>query len=356
MNSKQRVTQAFSGAGYDRLPMWYGAEPGTTQNLLNFLELSSVEELDDYLGVDFKTIRPRYIGPELKRYPDGKFDTMWGIRRGGGHWGIALNTPLAHAETIQDVEAYPFPRPEWFDVDFTEADKELSNSYCIIGGMWSPFWHDAMELLGLEKMFIALKFDQALVEAVVDRAFDFYYTVSVQAFEANPGLIDIFWFANDFGTKKNLFIDPRLWRQLFKPKMKKLADLGHQYGLRVAYHSCGDISQIIPDLIEIGIEILNPIQVTAANMDPMVLKHEYGQDLIFFGAIDYNEILSHGSEERVRAEVRRMIDILGYDGKYIVAPSHDLMMPEVPPRNIWALYDEAKKYSSAQVSAASSIA
>ena len=109
-----------------------------------------------------------------------------------------------------------------------------------------------------------------------------------------------------------------MWRKFFKPKIAQLAELGHRYGLKVAMHSCGDIHQIIPDLIEIGIEILNPIQVSAAHMDPAVLKREYGKDLVFFGAIDYNHILNYGSEQTVRSEVRRIIDILGYDGKYIV--------------------------------------
>ncbi len=346
MNSKQRVAAALGRGSLDRLPMWYGAEPGTTRNVLDFLRLGSEEELCQHLGIDFRTIRPRYIGPELKRYADGTFDTMWGIRRGGGFWGIALNAPLAHAETIGDVEAFAFPRGQWFDVRFTDHDRELSRDYCIIGGMWSPFWHDTMELLGLEKMFVALKFTPGLVEAIVDKCFEFYYTLSVQAFEANPGLIDVFWFANDFGTQKGLIIDPRMWRRFFKPKIAQLAQLGHRYGLKVAMHSCGDISQIIPDLIEVGIEILNPIQVSAANMDPVVLKREYGKDLVFFGAIDYNHILNYGTEEVVRNEVRRIIDILGYDGRYIVAPSHDLLMPEVPARNIWAMYDEARSYSA----------
>jgi len=346
VNSKERVRAAFSGSGYDRLPMWYGAEPDTTKNVMNLLDVKTEEELMQSLGADFRTIRPRYIGPELMVYEDGKFDTMWGIKRGYGYWGIALNTPLENAETVQDVENYPFPKVEWFDVNFTEEDKKLSEKYSILGGMWSPFWHDTMELLGLEKMFIYLLDKPAIVEAVLDRAFEFYYNVSVKTFDANPGLIDIFFFANDFGTQTGLFISPDMWRKFFKPRTKMLADLGHKYNLKVAMHSCGDIHQIIPDLIEIGIEILNPIQVSADNMDPVVLKREFGKDLVFFGAIDYNEILTNGSEDRVREETRRMIDILGYDGKYIVAPSHDLMMAEVPAINIWAMYDEAKNYST----------
>jgi uroporphyrinogen decarboxylase len=327
--------------------MWYGAEPDTTRNVIDFLGLRDEMELFDHMEIDMRTVRPRYVGPELRRYHDGTFDTMWGIRRGGGFWGVALNTPLAHAETVADVEAHSFPAVEWFDVVFTEDDRKLSEQYYMIGGMWSPFWHDTLELLGLEKMLMDMKFNPVLVEAVLERTFELHYEVSVRAFNANPGLIDMFWFANDFGTQKGLLIHPDAWRKFFKPRIKRLADLGHKHGLKVAMHSCGDIHAIIPDLIEIGIEVLNPIQVSAANMEPAKLKREYGKDLVFFGAIDYNHILNHGSESEVRAEVRRIIDILGRDGQYIVAPSHDLMMAEVPARNIWAMYDEAAAYSRA---------
>lgn len=346
MNSKERTYAAFANAGWDRLPMWYGAEPDTTRNVIDFLHLSTEDELLEAMKIDMRTVRPRYVGPELKRYPDGTFDTYWGIRRGGGFWGIALNTPLAHAETVADVEAHAFPSADWFDVRFTEADRRLSEQYYVIGGMWSPFWHDTLELLGLEKMLVDMKANPAVVEAVLERTFAMHYEVSVRAFEANPRLIDMFWFANDFGTQKGLIMHPEMWRKFFKPRIKKLADLGHKHGLKVAMHSCGDVHAIIPDLIEIGIEVLNPIQISAANMDPVVLKREYGKDLIFFGAIDYNHVLNHGTEAEVRAEVRRIIDILGRDGQFIVAPSHDLMMAEVPARNIWAMYDEAASYSA----------
>lgn len=347
MNSKERVRGSFTGHNFDRLPMWYGAEPGTTVNMIKHLNVSSEEELMQELSIDFRTIRPRYIGPELKRWEDGRFETYWGLVRGGGFWGIALNAPLEQAQTTDDINGlYTFPKTEWFDAAFTGEDKKLAEQYCIIGGMWSPFWHETLELFGLEKMFENMYDNPALVEAVIERVIDFNYDITKEAFEVNKGLIDVFWFANDFGTQCNLIMNPQMWRKYFKPGTRKLAELGHQYGVKVAMHSCGDVHEIIPDLIEIGIEILNPIQPTAANMDPVHLKKEYGKDLIFFGAIDVTEILNHGSPEDVRRETRRIIDILGYDGKYIIAPSHDLMMEEIPPENIAAMYNEGRRYSA----------
>ena len=126
----------------------------------------------------------------------------------------------------------------------------------------------------------------------------------------------------------------------------KLAEQGRKFGLTVAMHSCGDVTEIIPDLIDIGIEILNPIQTSCPRMEPVFLKKEYGKDLIFFGAIDYNELLTYGTPQQVREGVRIMVDTLGYDGRYIVAPSHDLLMPEVSAENMLALYSEAREYST----------
>lgn len=122
-------------------------------------------------------------------------------------------------------------------------------------------------------------------------------------------------------------------------------ELAHRYDIKAVLHSCGDIHEIIPDLIDVGFDALNPIQVSASNMDPVVLKREFGKDIVFFGGIDENEVLAYQREEQVRAETRRIIDILGNDGRYIVAASHDYLLPEVPARNICAMYDEAKKYS-----------
>ena len=345
MKSKDIVLGALNGGSFSRLPMWYGAEPDTTKNVIDYLGVKNEEEAMQKFQVDFRTVRPRYIGPELKRYEDGTFDTMWGIKRGGGFWGIALNHPLLEMQSLDDFNKYDFPKVEWFDVTFTEQDKKLSEEYAIIGGDWSPFWHDAMDLMTLEKMFMDLITDPDLVMAVVNKCFDFHYEITQKCFEQYAEYVDIFWFANDLGTKCNLLIDPEMWRKYFKPLQKKLADLGHKYGKKVAMHSCGDIHQILPDLIEIGIEIINPVQLSCDNMDPVVLKKEYEKDLVFFGAIDYNELLTYGTEQQIREGVRKMIDILGYDGRYIVAPSHDLLMPEVPPQSFWAMYDEAAKYS-----------
>ena len=180
MTSKERVNSVLYGKNFDRFPMWYGGAPETTENIMKFIGATSEDEAMDMLGIDFRTIRPRYVGPELKTYPDKSYDTFWGIRRGGYYYGQALNHPLANAETVRDVEKYNWPETSWWDVKFTCRDIEDSRDYCVMGGPWAPFFHDIMELLGTEKFFIDMHLNPAVVEAVVTKVFEHYYEVAVK--------------------------------------------------------------------------------------------------------------------------------------------------------------------------------
>jgi uroporphyrinogen decarboxylase len=135
-----------------------------------------------------------------------------------------------------------------------------------------------------------------------------------------------------------------MWRRFYKPSVAKLIAQAKSHGYVTAIHSCGDIHEIIPDFIEIGVDAINPIQVNAENMNPEVLIKEYKDDCVFFGGIDENDTLRHGSEQQVRDETRRIIDVLGQYGRYIVAASHDYILPEIPAENIITMFDEAKRY------------
>lgn len=345
MNSKVRGMAPFEGKKLDRFPMWYGGAPETTKNIMDFVgAMTEDEALYDILGIDYKTIRPKYVGKPFRKYEDGTMDTEWGIRRAGYHYGQAMNHPLRDVQTIKEVEEYNWPNPDDWDVRITEEELKWSEGYCLIGAAWTPFFHDTTELMGMERFFIEMYESPEIIEAIIERCFGFYHEINKRTFEANPGVIDFHFIGNDFGSQRGLLTSPALWRKFYKPHIAKAIELAHRHGAVAGLHSCGDIHEIIPDLIEIGLDALNPIQVNAENMDPAVLKREYGKDIVFFGAIDENEILLNCSEERVREETRRIIDILGGDGKYIVAASHDYLLPEVPARNIVAMFDEAKKY------------
>ena len=349
MTHKERALAVFQGKGVDRFPLWYGAAPEFTRKMVAFTGAKDDEEaLYKIIGIDFKTLRPKYVGPPLKTYENGDFDTDWGIRRGGYHYGQPLTCPLAGFDDIGQIKKhYRFPNPDHYDVSISLEEREWAKDHCLIGGTWAPFFHDSIELPGMEKFLIDTYVNPEMADYIVESCFEFYYELNRRVFEQNKGVIDMYFMGNDFGSQRALILSPDMWRKLYKPRIKKLMEQAKANGCVTALHSCGSIKAIIPDLIEIGVDAINPIQVNAEDMDPEMLAREFGSDVVFFGGIDENHILLECTEAEVREETRRIIDILGAKGRYIAAASHDYLLPEVPEGNIFAMYDEAKKYTRA---------
>ncbi|MEG1859524.1 MAG: uroporphyrinogen decarboxylase family protein [Christensenellaceae bacterium] len=346
MNSRQRGLAPFLKQSMDRFPMWYGAAPQVTENIKEILDVKTEEEaLYEIIGLDYKTIRPQYIGPVLEQFTDGTHMSEWGIKRGGVHYGQALTHPLEKMETVKQIETYKgFPNPDNYEVRFTKEQLRWAKDYCLIGGCWSPFFHDSTELMDMEEFFINMYTNPDVCYAIIEKCFEFYYELDRRTFEANPNTIDMYFIGNDFGSQRALLMAPDMWRKFYKQYVAKLIAQAKKNGCVTAVHSCGDIHEIIGDFIEIGVDAINPIQVNAQNMNPEVLIKEFGDDCVFFGGIDENEILQNQTPQQVRDETRRIIDILGSKGRYIVAASHDYILPEIPAQNIIAMFDEAKKY------------
>ncbi|MDR1574689.1 MAG: hypothetical protein LBS37_01675 [Treponema sp.] len=345
MTHKERGLAPFLRKGMDRFPMWYGAARETTENVRKAAGAATDNEaLYGLIDLDFKSVQARYNGPPLERFEDGTWMNEWGVKRGGVYYGMALSHPLAGAETVAEVKAYKGADPSWYDVSIPPAMQADVKDYCTIGGYWSPVFHDSEELMGLEEFFVNMYSNEKVVEAIIEKCFAFYYELNRRAFEASPGAIDVFWTSNDFGSQRSLLISPEMWRKFFKPPLAKLMEQAKKYGCVTVIHSCGDIHEIIGDLIDIGVDAINPIQVGAENMDPVKLVEQFKDHCVFFGGIDENHILKFGTQKQVRDETRRIIDTLGKYGRYIVAASHDVLLPEVPAENILAMYDEAKKY------------
>jgi uroporphyrinogen decarboxylase len=151
---------------------------------------------------------------------------------------------------------------------------------------------------------------------------------------------DILWAGDDFGMQHGMIMDPELWRIVFKPRIKLMFEEFRNVnpGIKLAWHSCGSIPEIIPDFIEIGLDILNPVQPQAKGMDPVSIKKKYGKDLVLFGGIDLQKLMPFGSPEKIKTEVRQICRILGRGGGYIMAPAHNIQ-PDTPVSNILALFE-----------------
>jgi uroporphyrinogen decarboxylase len=177
--------------------------------------------------------------------------------------------------------------------------------------------------------------------ALLDRILEINTKVGIQLIEMGA---DVIWAGDDFGTQKGMSMSPELWRKVFKPRIKKtIAEFKKANSdIKVAWHSCGSIVPIIGDFIEIGLDILNPIQPLAAGMDPKFLKNTYGESLTFFGGIDIQELLPRARPGEVKKEVKRIANILGKGGGYIVAPAHHIQ-DDTPLENIFALFEAVKE-------------
>ncbi|MBI5835212.1 MAG: uroporphyrinogen-III decarboxylase [Armatimonadetes bacterium] len=339
MTSRERVLTAFDHREPDRVPLWYGASDGLTARLRAHCGCADDEALQDRLHIDFRRVHGRYIGPDLGR------TTIWGVERDGAYYGMPTSHPLAGVTTVEEVAAYPlWPSPDWFDWSGLRAQCEAWREYAVIGGPWVVVFTDATELVGMAEFFEKMYTHPEVMQAVLDRVADFYYELATRCFEAAADAFEIFFFGDDFGTQESLIISPKAWREFCKPNIRRFVELGHQADLEVMFHSCGAVTSILDDLVDLGLDALNPIQPAAKGMDLARLKADYGAHLTFHGALDHQHILPFGTPDEVRAEVRRVLDIMAPGGGFCLAPSHDLLLDEFPPENIVAMYDEAAEY------------
>jgi uroporphyrinogen decarboxylase len=213
----------------------------------------------------------------------------------------------------------------------------------IVSGFWTAVFGNAYRMHGFENFLMNLALKPELITTLINRLTDFYLELNERLFSSLKGKIDIFFFGNDFGSQNGLLFSHEMWREFYFESYRKIIDLAHSYGLKVMTHSCGSIRGILPDLIEAGVELLDPVQLTAEDMDPAGLKEDFGRDIVFHGAIDTQGILPVASTEEVEQHVRDVMRVLGRDGGYIFAPCNAIQS-DTPPENVEAMYRAAREY------------
>jgi len=331
MTSKERVLMAFAHEEPDRVPAWCGASVEFWDKAKRALHLDD-EGLRRRFGDDFRRIWPRPLGENTGRTP-------FGIRRAGYGYGQPLDHPLAEA-TLKDVAAYPWPDPAIMDVSRMGAEAEAyGGQYAILGGAWSPFWHDAIDLFGMEQLYLKMYDEPALVDAVLTRIVDYYLAVSRTIFDAAGRSIDIFFVGNDFGGQTGPLLSEKLFRRFLLPQLHRLVELGHAYRLKVMLHCCGGFGPLIPAMIEIGVDGLHAVQPSCRGMDLANLKAEFGRKILFNGCIDSHHVLINGDLETVRRETARVVRLMMPGGGFIAGASHDSILEETPVENVVAMFD-----------------
>jgi uroporphyrinogen-III decarboxylase len=285
-----------------------------------------------------------YAGPKHDLAEGVTYQSIFGIDRSGLGYGQPLSHPLAVA-SLKEIHDYPWPDPVWMDVSkIKEQALAWHGQYAILGGEWCPFWHDAIDLLGMENLYIKMYSEPEVVHAVMEHIVDFYFEASKRMFDTAGNVIDIFFIGNDFGGQNGPLMGPELFRTFIYPHLQKLADLGHSYGLKVQMHCCGGIFELIPLMIEAGIDALHSLQPDCGGMDLRKIKAEFGDKIVLNGGIDSKRILIDGTVDFVKEKTGDILDIMMPGGGYIAGASHDSILEETPVDNVVAMFDTIDMY------------
>ncbi|MHC4498647.1 MAG: uroporphyrinogen decarboxylase family protein [Planctomycetota bacterium] len=346
MTSKERVLTALEHRQPDRCPCDYIGTPEVDEKLKKHFQTDSMDMVLERLGADMRVVDAPYIGPELRRWEDGRFENYWGsirkpVSNEAGTYNEAVGLPYAEFKTLEDVEKFRWPKVEWFDFSKMAEDCKKYSQYAIVFG--SP---GNMDLIngtsygrGVEQTLYDIGLEDPIGLACMQKRFRCCYEISKAGLEAGGGRIDILWIGDDYGTQNGLLMSPEKWRKLFFPKLKEMCALGHEYGAKVMLHCCGSTRPLWPGLIEAGVDIYQTVQPEAKDMDPAGLKADFGDQICLHGTISIQKTLPFGTPQDVAAEVRSRIETVGKDGGLIIAPAHNCQ-PDTPVENLVALYEE----------------
>lgn len=374
MNSKERVLIALNHAEPDRIPLdlggWVTTISEITYNkLLKHLNIDREREVFDWLRQNVEPeeeilnrlgIDTRYVYPG-KPYswtfsPEKKGEALyvvdeWGcgfIKTPDTFYYNLVNSPLADA-TIADLEIYTWPDPcdpGYLD-DVVERARQLHQEgrYAVVGDFaWETWFERSWKLRGMEKFFMDMALNRDFIQALLDKTLHLHLKFLEYMLSACGQYLDVIIQGGDLGSQKSTLISLKDYRELIKPLQAKAVEMiRRKTDAKIFYHSCGAVSKLIPDFIEIGIDILNPVQIRAEGMDIRELKIKFGKDIVFWGGIDSQQILPNGSVEDVETEVRHLIREAALGGGLVICAVHNIQA-DVPPQNVLALYEAVHKW------------
>jgi len=366
LTHNQRWLNTVNRKGIDRLPTFYSATEEFTNSLKEFSGLELDKILYDYFDIDYrfqndgfeaKTWEPLYKGPELKKFEDGTFENIWGSRQryafyGKGKYTETVEFALGNIKTVEEVEKHRWPSADWYDYEsILPAIKEFPN-YPFMVGYLAPGWF-AWEVRGMSQFMIDCLENRSVAEAILDKICDFGYEYFKRIiFTVRDYIgknVHCIHLADDWGTQQGLLMNPSVFDDFFARHYRRIIDLAHSAGLKVEFHSCGSAIKIFPRFIEVGVDIMNPIQTSAKDMDPVKIKKEYGKDLAFSGGIDVQQVLPKASAAEVKKEVYRVINAMGKGGGYFPGPSHNIQAG-TPVENVIAMYEAIHEYFGMKIS------
>jgi uroporphyrinogen decarboxylase len=350
MKPRERVEMALNNEKPDRCPMQISFTPEFALRLREDMEIQgrsvhnphgggNTYELERSLNEDLLLTSVGWANSyylDDKPYTD-EWGVGWDVHPYDTPFGVGSYTEIARHPLVEDaaIQSYQPPDPNRSELYEASAQmiREFKNDYWIVGVTVTTIFETAWALRGLEQMLLDMTINPDLANHLLDIPYRYHLTAAKKLVEMG---VDMIWTGDDVGSQNQMMISPRMWRKYFKPRManyiSELKNINPR--VKVAYHTDGNVEPIIPELIEIGIDVLNPIQ--PASMDPAKIKKAYGDKLCFWGTIDEQQTLPFGTPDDVANEVRQRLQTVGNDGGLILAPTHHVQL-DTPLENFWAM-------------------
>lgn len=374
MTSRERIIAAINHEEPDRVPLDLNPLYDFYVELKKYLRLNIEETIKHNLAMEviphpdvLKKLNVDVISVKLgspktkssETRSDGLVKDAWGVlykmvsQPGGGRYYEVVDSPLKDA-TIEDLEKYPWPEADLpgRGEGAEENAKRLfeDTDLALLGRFGGPITETALYLLGMENWMMRLAQDPDFIWALLEKITDIQIALDRIGLEATAKYLQIYKASGeDLGMQTGPLYSPKMFEKQLLPHLERRFKAAKKYlreanpSVKVMLHSCGSIRKFVPDLIEAGIDIIDPIQPHAAGMDSTGLKNDFGDRITFHGGIDIQEVLPFGTEEDIEAEVKRRIRGLGVGGGYILAPAHNVQA-DVPPKNLVVMYQAALKY------------
>jgi len=340
MTRHERFAATLARRPVDRPASWLGMP--TTEALpalLMHFGVSDMEGLKRKLGDDIWPVDVPYRHP-----PANHIACAFDFAKDIGDYEHRTLTNPGWFENTTDPAAvadfpWPDPREHMQAAECRDAVLAAPADFVRMGVMWSANFQDACAAFGMENALMTMLVEPEMFQAVYDRITGFYLEANRIFYEATHGELQAVLLGNDFGSQTGLMLSPEHIRDMVMPGIRQLIAQAHDYDLKVIYHSCGAVADIIPDLIAAGADAIHPIQARAAGMQPERLKRDFGESVAFCGGVDAQELLVNGAPAEIGAAVKSLREV--FPTGLVISPSHEAVLPDIPPENIEALFEAA---------------
>jgi uroporphyrinogen decarboxylase len=328
---------------HKKILLHYGLKKDIEDCWTDLMDLMGFDLFSGGNGIGkFTKFKPVYKGPVITRSADPNLFYTFGIdsffdSRSGSR-NYIVNGDFAKTDSPGRIKAYRFPEIDDFEYRWKNPPLELKDRHFLGAGTLNSLFMIALYLRGPQQFMIELITDKRLASSYINRIGEFILEFTARTFEKNKGCLEFYALWDDLAMQQGLMIPYSAFREFFLPWYKKIFALAKKYDLITYFHICGNANEVISDLIDIGVDILDPVQTSARDMKLDLLKRKYGRDICFHGGIDVQNLLPFGSPQDIRSYIKWVLGLFGNNGGIIIGPAHDITA-DTPVENILAIYD-----------------